>query len=393
MLQTEELNLIDRSVMQALWRHADENARTVISPEELGAELHVGRKTALDALRRLRLNGWLRLSRAGATGRGGAPAYMLQREVPDNGVAPIAPSLSIPNNATVIHPQLVTEQETITPERARELLATNVENNRPLKTHRIEQYAASMSQGAWALTSDTIKIDRFGRLIDGQHRLYACIQANRPFTTSIAYGVDEAAFDYIDFGAPRTITDAVASHGLKNPGDLVSVARMVLGWRDEVLLNKEMYSRVTAPPYVLSFVQQNEAEIREAMSYATKVKRAVGGSLAPFGALALEVRRGGYAAEFDAFAKGVVSGAGLQTGDPRLALRNWISRGQGKANRSSDVLQVYVKAWNAYIEGRQNQNMKYVPGERPARPTLPARASFSTGNGTWSNVPEAVTIG
>jgi len=82
--------------------------------------------------------------------------------------------------------------ETITPRLAREYLATDEgKNRRPSKNH-VQYLADSISRGEWVqITGQPIAFDKMGRLVNGQHRLLACIQANLPINVEIVRGVDD----------------------------------------------------------------------------------------------------------------------------------------------------------------------------------------------------------
>lgn len=86
----------------------------------------------------------------------------------------------------------------ITPQIAEEFLKKNIENNRPLNVKRVAMLAEAMQNGEFYPNGNTIKFDTAGRLIDGQHRLSACVMAGVPFESIVVYDVDEKAFSVID---------------------------------------------------------------------------------------------------------------------------------------------------------------------------------------------------
>jgi len=64
----------------------------------------------------------------------------------------------------------------------------------------------------------------------------------------------------------------------------------------------------------------------------------------------------------------LISGAGLDAGDPRLTLRNTtLDLAAGKRYRKSDDsrehLLYYLKAWNAWVEGREMKLLRRSPKE------------------------------
>lgn len=64
-------------------------------------------------------------------------------------------------------------------------------NSMPLKhlsQQMIDRYAVAMRNGEWHMESrEPLRFDSSGRLVDGQHRLHACVQANRAFPAAIVH--------------------------------------------------------------------------------------------------------------------------------------------------------------------------------------------------------------
>mgnify|MGYP000517583782 CR=1 FL=1 len=84
--------------------------------------------------------------------------------------------------------KLTAAVELITPQMACEMLKKQ-RNVRVLKRKEVERYVRALKRG-WKLNGETIKFDKDGYLIDGQHRLTACAESG------IAFGVEPVA-DFI----------------------------------------------------------------------------------------------------------------------------------------------------------------------------------------------------
>lgn len=101
----------------------------------------------------------------------------------------------------------------ITPEMAAELLELN-QNNRPLSELHVKRIAAQIKAGKWQFNGDTIKIASSNDILDGQHRLWAVIEAKKPIKTVIVRNVDKEAFTTIDtIRKTRTAGDTLATLG------------------------------------------------------------------------------------------------------------------------------------------------------------------------------------
>lgn len=97
--------------------------------------------------------------------------------------------------------------ETIFPTTALALLRTN-HGNRNLRKRVVEKYADAMKNGEWLLTPEPIVIAETGRLLNGQHRLNAVVQADIGVKMFVVRNVSENAFPAIDRGVSRNFADA-----------------------------------------------------------------------------------------------------------------------------------------------------------------------------------------
>lgn len=82
--------------------------------------------------------------------------------------------------------------ETITPDYAKALLEQNT-GSRPIKNTIVNAYAEDMRNGKWFLNGEAIKISSNNQILDGLHRVFACIASDTPFTTIVVRGLDPTA--------------------------------------------------------------------------------------------------------------------------------------------------------------------------------------------------------
>lgn len=115
----------------------------------------------------------------------------------------------------------------VTPEIAKAWLDQNI-NNRRLQKRMVETFARDMKEGNWGLTYDPIRFDKDGILIDGQHRLAACIQADTPFETLVIYRMENKLKDLIDTGKSRAMRDILTMRGLANTSHVATALRILL---------------------------------------------------------------------------------------------------------------------------------------------------------------------
>lgn len=114
----------------------------------------------------------------------------------------------------------------ITPQGAKVILESANTHNRKMKDSN-KTIATEINAGQWVVNGETIKFDWNGVLVDGQHRLSACILANKPIVTGIVHGLDPAAFTTVDTGVGRSLADILHTEGFTNVNILGGVIRII----------------------------------------------------------------------------------------------------------------------------------------------------------------------
>jgi len=120
---------------------------------------------------------------------------------------------------------------TVTPDRAFEWLERANNRNRAVSQAVVQRYARDMKAGNWRLSHQGIAFDVNGILLDGQHRLWAVVEANVPVEMFVWTNVPADTRQIIDGGRGRTLVDRlqfVDGCGQVNK-DSVAVLRVLLG--------------------------------------------------------------------------------------------------------------------------------------------------------------------
>ncbi|HIF9221915.1 chromosome partitioning protein ParB [Photobacterium damselae] len=123
----------------------------------------------------------------------------------------------------------------ISPRLARQMLelsqrgAVNKKNkNRKLSRTKINKYVEAMKNGKWCLTGEPIIISADGEILNGHHRLQACIEAGVGFIATITYGVtDDLSFAHIDVGNIRSRAQVLEMAGVKVSASVLSRVAML----------------------------------------------------------------------------------------------------------------------------------------------------------------------
>lgn len=252
------------------------------------------------------------------------------------------------------------ELATITPEIASKWLAMNLENNRPIQEKRIKDYANDMQRGQWRIDGNTIKFNRDGRLIDGQHRLCACVQSGATFETYVIRGLELDAIQTIDRGMSRSNGQMLhMRYGVPN-ANAVAAALAIL-WRHENGILRDRSHALSGP--------EAERMIHEHPGMADSVMAiALGKSIAPVSILAFchYVFSEQDKQLADVFFAKLCTGTDMVTGEPVALLRQRLIASKLTPRNKlgwSETLAIFIKAWNLTKQKRSVKILRWNEDE------------------------------
>jgi hypothetical protein len=251
----------------------------------------------------------------------------------------------------------------ITPELAAIWLEANT-HNRHQRPEGAAAYSRDMANEDWLLTGDTIKFDWYGRLMDGQHRLRAIVDSGRSIRSVVVWGVDPRAQKRMDTGMSRSFRDQLKLESVKHADMVSALCRKVHQWEppinERVTFNR---SRITHAE--LERTLQAHPELIHCANFVATLPGEVGivNSLKAFLYWVLMYANADAAQEF---MRKLVSGAGLEEGDPILVLRARLvkerSVGLSSKRLESNILWLTALAWNAWMDGRKVQKIQLPKG-------------------------------
>jgi hypothetical protein len=216
-------------------------------------------------------------------------------------------------------PPITTSIETITPEIAAEMLQHNT-RNRHVRPGRVLLYADAMAQGCWTVTGESIAFDSAGQLVNGQHRLMACVKSNHPFTTLIVRNVVPTAFEHTDTGVARTNGDVLKRREIPKWNLTAAAARLVLYFEANTF-GGDAAAIAASRDKILREVELNGEIYKNALNGCEKMRSIAMIESAGVAFLVLATTRG---LNPDEWMHRLLDGVDLQSGDPRLALRSWL---------------------------------------------------------------------
>lgn len=245
--------------------------------------------------------------------------------------------------------------EIITVEVAQKYLGAN-NGNRNIRAGHVHEMARDIAAGRWISTGDSIKFDYNGRLIDGQHRLLAVIEAGQPIGTLVARNLQPEARSVVDTNARRSAGDALKFNGFTGQYSLVAAVAKIALRRDAGGIRYAFSSdssRFTNSE-ILDWVEAN-GDVESAVALATRTSRSIGvrPSIWAYALLVLERANGPAAIEF---ATSLAEFRTTGVGDPRLALLNIFRLAQaGNRRNPQNPEQLYIifRTWNAWRAGEK----------------------------------------
>ncbi len=251
--------------------------------------------------------------------------------------------------------------EEVSPDRASQFLSMNGVNRNLRKSH-VTFLAGAMLRGEWELNGEAIKFTKDGRLIDGQHRLNAIVQAGVPIVLPVVRGVDDSAFKTLDTGAARNHADALSIAGESLPTQLAAALRIVtchdLGKLQDHFSgsagspsNKQLHATLQQHPAVRDWVRK---------AYSDKI--ATGFRPPTLAAICYlsSCRSNGHRAY--EFIEAVGTGVGLDAGNPALLLRErvWAEIAKKHVMRRKEYAAILIKAINAYRSGKSIKLLRWL---------------------------------
>src|SRR5262245_40256746 len=96
-----------------------------------------------------------------------------------------------------------------------------------------------MKNGRWNLNGDTIKFSADDKLIDGQHRLQACVECGVGFPTLVARGIHEDAFLTIDRNQSWSTAQMLhLTDGISDYNAVSATLNYLAMFRDGIMLSR-----------------------------------------------------------------------------------------------------------------------------------------------------------
>ena len=254
-------------------------------------------------------------------------------------------------------------------------------HNRNVRRRQIDQLRAVILKGEWIINGETVKFDWDGRLMDGQHRLEAIVRADHAEYCFVVRNLDPKAQETIDVGMGRTAGDVITLRGLKYGQNLGTAGRFLWNllsygtFADGRLrpTHTEVADLVTSIEGVEDYARQamllyGKTGLRPGVGTALMVLLREASQNLPPQLWQDDVLGDEPVDKAEEFFRRLERGTGfISDHDPVLRLRETLQRlrnlPKGSERPRSWVLAALtIKAWNAFVEGTEVQQLRYRRG-------------------------------
>jgi len=291
------------------------------------------------------------------------------------------------------YPKRQTKVRTISPKLAAEWVELRFEGQRELGRAHIKNLSARMKAGQWVDNGEPIVFDWYGRLINGQHRLYAIIDSGVTIKATIIWGMDPLAYLHMD----EITSVRKAEHylvGWRNGKKAVTAYRWMLDFADYdkkatesgadfrgfVSIGRRSGTKWDANREdMLSWCFDHQDAIEHVTSVVgNKEARPVMPPHGLVGGFYLWVYLD-HPQLADEFFRRIIDGLDLTREDPIYLLRKRLLQLKTQSIKTMgtsipyyEYAALFIRGWNAYLEGEAQVEVTFNP-HRDAWPVLTSR--------------------
>lgn len=248
----------------------------------------------------------------------------------------------------------VMQVEMITPERARYLLSLNT-RNRPISQHALKKKMKDLVNGRFQLNMQPILISDDSTLLDGQHRLEACVKTGKSFMALMVYNCEPRTFETLDTGRKRTPGDTLAVERVSHYTQIAGALNLLATYYNGA---GRLNFASSLANYEIMEMYERHKEIQRSVSATRRCLKII----SPSYAIALHYLFAQKNQEkADLFFTQLADGIGLGKLDPVYHLRERLRDAQVQRKRLQyeDVGALAIKAWNSFIKNEPMRLLRY----------------------------------
>lgn len=250
-------------------------------------------------------------------------------------------------------------------------MAKNI-NNRPVSKDRVDAIARDIIAGKWIYDANPIRFDTEGVLIDGQNRLQAIIKANTGVLLDVVTGLSTESRLVEGTGRPKGAGDIVGFLGYKNAASLAQVAKMCLSYDMQGTSWRNGGGAPISNNEVIAFIRDNEERLYTLIAFGKACnKRFPGLNRLQYSILCYAFSKGKHLHLVDQFFDEVTRGVNISEKSPTRVLRDKLIKYLSSPSlqiRPFHKVAMAIKAWNAYVLGKNMTTLRFSDDEEFPKP-------------------------
>jgi hypothetical protein len=233
---------------------------------------------------------------------------------------------------------------------------------------KAERLAQALRNDEWIFNAQPIVFDVNGVLLDGQHRLMACVMADIAIKSLVVWGAQPESQTTMDLGTPRSVADILALEGFSNHFARAALGKRIATYRKQGLRAAISHGNAPTPGEVLTEARQLDGPRYLGQVIHTARLLRLNPSLV---GLLMWLTDQIDPVDSEHFWSHLKSGVDLREGDAIFALRTWAldpGRDVSKNSYSSNLIQgaIVLKAWNRFRLGEPVVRLSFrVGGAKP----------------------------
>lgn len=276
-------------------------------------------------------------------------------------------------------------KQEIGPGLATQLLKNNT-INRPVSRANLKRIVMAMRDGEWQEdTGETLKFDKEGNILDGQHRLMAIVESGKSYEFMIIEGLNKSVFDVIDTGKMRSASDSLHILGVKSVVTVSGIIRRYMYLESGKIYNKSNEAALSSNTKVVNEYQKQPKEWERVTQKASVLNKQSNRLLSkPFIGAWYKYLYDNEPDECEVFFHKLMLGLGLtDQDDPIFLLRNMLL-----VNKNSDTkltqfaLNAYfIVTWNSSLQGIKYEKMPWKYGDEVPKVFRTKETAMRVANG------------
>lgn len=247
----------------------------------------------------------------------------------------------------------------ITPELAKTWLELNTKN-RKLDRRNVSHLRDAIAQGEWYMNGEAIIFSDTGRLLNGQHRLWAIILSGIGVDVLVVRGVNAESFRTLDSGRVRRAGEVLAMDGEKNSNKIAAAVQALLAFVDAEgrLYGGSCGNGRKATPSACQRILERHPGIRDSVREVNRNSLYCSQHAALLHYLFTLVNKT-VAADF----ADVLANGHADLGRPFVVLRESLVRSPVCSENRLAYAAKAIKAFNAEIQGDRPKMLKFLQSE------------------------------